>query len=46
VDASLFDRRRLTAWFEARVTGIEADSWHEIGERMSRLGHWEFQDYE
>jgi len=45
VDASLFDRRRLTAWFEARVAGIEADSWHEIGEKMSRLGHWEFQDY-
>jgi hypothetical protein len=27
------------------VHEVQADTWAEIGERLSRLGYWEFEDY-
>ena len=40
-----FDKRALHAWLAARVQEVEADTWRGVGERLSRLGYWEFEDY-
>ena len=40
-----FDQHALRAWLSARVLEVEADTWSEIGERLGRLGYWEFEDY-
>jgi hypothetical protein len=40
-----FDRRALHAWLSARVREVEAETWSEIGARLGRIGHWEFEDY-
>lgn len=40
-----FDVRAVRAWLAARVQEVEADTWSEIGERLGRLGYWEFEDY-
>jgi Immunity protein 8 len=40
-----FDKHELHAWLAARVHEVQADTWAEIGERLSRLGYWEFEDY-
>jgi hypothetical protein len=40
-----FDKRALRAWLAARVREVEADTWGQIGNRLSRLGYWEFEDY-
>lgn len=45
VNLSEFDARAVQAWFDARVQAIEADSWSDIGEKLGRLGQWEFEDY-
>lgn len=45
VNLDLFDRRALQTWLAARVQGIEADTWSELGAKLSRLGLWEFEDY-
>jgi hypothetical protein len=40
-----FDQRALRAWLSARVHEVEVDTWAGIGERIGRLGYWEFEDY-
>ena len=45
VNVDEFDQRALHAWLSARVQEVEADTWPAIGERLGRLGHWEFEDY-
>ncbi len=40
-----FDVRKLRAWLAARVNEVEADTGSEIGERLGRVGYWEFEDY-
>jgi hypothetical protein len=40
-----FDVRALERWLTARVQEVQAESWAEVGERLGRLGHWEFEDY-
>lgn len=40
-----FDQRSLRAWLSSRVQAVEADTWPEIGERLGRLGFWEFENY-
>jgi hypothetical protein len=37
--------RALRVWLAARMQEVEADTWPEIGERLGRLGSWEFEDY-
>lgn len=39
-----FDKNRLDTWLTQRVNSVRADTWREIGERLGRLGHWEFED--
>ena len=45
VTLDTFDQRTLRTWLDARVRAVEAPTWHEIGERLGRLGYWEFEDY-
>lgn len=45
VDLESFDQRALHAWLSARVQEVEAQAWSGIGEKLSRLGYWEFEDY-
>jgi hypothetical protein len=40
-----FDKRALEAWLAAVVREVQADTWSEIAQRLSRLGYWEFEDY-
>jgi hypothetical protein len=40
-----FDRRTLHSWLAGRAKAMQADTWTEIAERISRLGHWQFEDY-
>jgi hypothetical protein len=45
INADQFDQRRLQRWLEQRVMSVEAATWPEVGERLARLGYWEFEDY-
>ena len=45
VNVEELDARALERWLGARVQEVEAESWAEIGERLGRLGYWEFEDY-
>jgi hypothetical protein len=45
VNLDEFDKRALHAWLAARVQEVQADTWAQVGERLSRLGYWEFEDY-
>lgn len=40
-----FDFRKVRAFIERYVNGLEAPTWAELGEKLGRLGHWEFEDY-
>lgn len=40
-----YDFERLVATVESIVTSIEGVDWSEVGERLGRFGHWEFEDY-
>ncbi len=46
VDFDAFDQNALHRWLAERVQSVQADTWAEIGERLARLGHWEFEDYQ
>jgi Immunity protein 8 len=45
VDVEQFGKRQLHRWLESRVSNVQAETWGEIGERLGRLGYWEFEDY-
>ncbi len=45
VNAPDFDQRQLRSWLESRVRQAQGRSWSEIGEKLSRLGQWEFEDH-
>ena len=45
VTLETFDKRALHAWLDARVREVQGATWHEIGERLGRLGYWELEDY-
>jgi hypothetical protein len=45
VTMEMFDKKALLAWLEARVRGVEAPTWREVGEQLGRIAHWEFEDY-
>jgi hypothetical protein len=45
VNLDAFDKNALHTWLTRRVTSVQADTWQEIGERLGRLGYWEFEDY-
>lgn len=45
VNLGAFDKNALRQWLAKRVESVQADTWTEIGERLARLGYWEFEDY-
>ena len=46
VNVEDFDVNTLRSWLTAKVQEVTAESWPEIGERLARLGYWEFEDYQ
>lgn len=40
-----FDKRALRARLAAKVQEVQADNWAQVGQRLSRLGYWEFENY-
>lgn len=46
VDFETFDRRAVHDWLSARVHEASGGTWPEVAERLARLGHWEFEDYQ
>jgi hypothetical protein len=45
VNMENFDKKRLRDWLDKRVSAVDAPTWREVGERLARLGYWEFEDY-
>lgn len=45
VNFASFDQNALRRWLAGRVESVQARTWHEIGERLARMGYWEFEDY-
>ena len=45
VDAATFDQADLQRWLDQRVSSVEASTWPEVGLKLARIGHWEFEDY-
>jgi len=45
VNAESFDPADLRQWLDQRVSSVEAPTWREVGEKLARLGYWEFEDY-
>ncbi|MBM0124542.1 Imm8 family immunity protein [Pimelobacter simplex] len=39
-----FDKNALRDWLAKRVDAVQADRWHEVAQRVGRLGYWEFED--
>ena len=40
-----FDWPALQSYFQKLVTRCPGQDWHEIAAKLSRYGHWEFEDY-
>jgi hypothetical protein len=40
-----FDYASLLRFVERAVHSVEAPDWSGLGEKLSRLGYWEFEDY-
>ena len=45
VNVDSFDVAHLESWLREQVHSVAADTWAEVGQRLSRLGYWEFEDY-
>lgn len=45
VDYDSFDHYALHNWLATRVARVEAATWHQLAEQLSRIGLWEFEDY-
>jgi hypothetical protein len=45
VNLDEFNQRALRDWLASRVREAEGANWPEVGQRLGRLGHWEFEDY-
>ena len=43
--ADRFDFPAIRAFVERYVRSCSGENWLEVGEKLSRLGHWEFEDY-
>jgi hypothetical protein len=40
-----FNWPALRSYFQQLVTRCQGQDWHEIAAKLSRYGHWEFEDY-
>jgi hypothetical protein len=41
-----FDPDAIIRFVEAHVRSCEGDTWPVLAEKLGRLGHWEFEDYQ
>ncbi|MEM9516618.1 MAG: Imm8 family immunity protein [Actinomycetota bacterium] len=41
-----FDWASLETYFQQRVGSYEENSWVDLAAKLSRLGRWEFEDYQ
>lgn len=46
VNVQDLDLSMIRSWLTARVQEVAGESWPDIGERLARLGYWEFEDYQ
>ena len=42
---SRFDSKKIRRWIENAVFACSGRDWQEVAGRLSRVGHWEFEDY-
>ena len=42
---SRWDWPQIESYVRGYVAGIEGATWHDVAMKLSRLGHWEFEDY-
>ena len=40
-----FDMQRILKQIKALFDGCDGKDWNEIAIKLSRIGHWEFEDY-
>jgi hypothetical protein len=40
-----FDWPALVSFFQRLVAGCTGSDWHEVASKLSRFGHYEFEDY-
>lgn len=41
-----YDAPRIRLYLTSAVEAEEAPTWRELGQRIGRLGRWEFEDYQ
>lgn len=40
-----FDAETIQRWLEHAVAGCSGATWNDVASKLSRIGHWEFEDY-
>jgi hypothetical protein len=40
-----FDIHEALAFITRKIEALEGETWDELSDRISRFGHWEFEDY-
>jgi hypothetical protein len=40
-----WDPHQIRSFIDRFFTEVEGRDWHEVGEKLSQLGYWEFEDY-
>jgi len=40
------DPEAIQRWLERAVAGCTGATWRETAKKLSRIGHWEFEDYD
>ncbi len=40
-----FTENGLRSFLTRRVENATGDTWHEVADKVARLGYWEFEDY-
>jgi hypothetical protein len=46
VVVATWDPHQIRTFVTRIFTEVEGQNWHEVGLKLSRLGYWEFEDYE
>ncbi len=46
VVVATWDPHQIRSFIDRLFTQAEGRDWHEVGAQLSRLGHWEFEDYQ
>lgn len=41
----VINTKRIEAFLHDRLRRIDGRNWHEVAEKIARIGYWEFEDY-